>query len=362
MAQHILPIAGAIMQPAKHGDDRTGQVLYVRLLHSLPADADELLVHLLADLPKHFLDARRMDASILHQALQVGRVPGHVACDQLGAVFRIALVKRFAKRLPDPVARFDRIWTKSEYRSDGVFVRSDNKRDSIHHGPIEIENGDGPASIGHGRDNTTTQQGGMQVTEQGHRPRGRRPGRLDTRGVIQDAALRLFSEQGYEKVSLRAIARAADVDPALIHHYFENKADLFSRSVLDLPLDAEGIVARVLDGPKETTGERMLTEVLAAWDQPGARDRFTAMLRAAVTNPGARRPLSEFLAKELMLKVAEAQGHSNAKLRAQTAVSIVLGLALCRDVLQLTAMARARNSVLINSLGRALQTQLVDTW
>ena len=202
----------------------------------------------------------------------------------------------------------------------------------------------------------------MQVTELGHRPRGRRPGRLDTRGVIQDAALRLFSEQGYEKVSLRAIARAADVDPALIHHYFENKADLFSRSVLDLPLDAEGIVARVLEGPKETIGERMLTEVLSAWDQPGARDRFTAMLRAAVTNPGARRPLSEFLAKELMLKVAEAQGHSNAKLRAQTAVSIVLGLALCRDVLQLTAMARARNSVLINSLGRALQTQLVDTW
>ncbi|HQD97778.1 MAG TPA: hypothetical protein PLO15_10240, partial [Propionicimonas sp.] len=147
-----------------------------------------------------------------------------------------------------------------------------------------------------------------------------------------------------------------------IHHYFENKADLFSRSVLDLPLDAEGIVARVLEGPKETIGERMLTEVLSAWDQPGARDRFTAMLRAAVTNPGARRPLSEFLAKELMLKVAEAQGHSNAKLRAQTAVSIVLGLALCRDVLQLTAMARARNSVLINSLGRALQTQLVDTW
>ncbi|HQY98974.1 MAG TPA: TetR family transcriptional regulator [Propionicimonas sp.] len=202
----------------------------------------------------------------------------------------------------------------------------------------------------------------MQVTVQGHRPRGRRPGRLDTRGVIQDAALGLFSEQGYEKVSLRAIARAADVDPALIHHYFENKADLFSRSVLDLPLNTEGIVARVLDGPTETIGDRMMTEILGAWDQPGARERFTAMLRAAVTNPGARRPLSEFLAKELMIKVAEAQGHANAKLRAQTAVSIVLGLALCRDVLHLTALAKARNPVLINSLGRALQTQLVDTW
>ena len=75
------------------------------------------------------------------------------------------------------------------------------------------------------------------MTIQAHRPRGRRPGRTDTRGAIQAAALALFSEMGYDKVSLRAIARSADVDPALVHHYFENKADLFTRAVLDLPLD-----------------------------------------------------------------------------------------------------------------------------
>ncbi|MFZ0530176.1 MAG: TetR family transcriptional regulator [Propionicimonas sp.] len=200
------------------------------------------------------------------------------------------------------------------------------------------------------------------MTIQVPRPRGRRPGRLDTRGVIQEAALKLFSEQGYEKVSLRAIARAAEVDPALIHHYFENKADLFARSVLDLNLDPDGIVEKVLDGPEELIGDRVLAEVLAAWDHPGARERFTAMLRAAVTNPGAQRPLSEFLAKEIMLKIAEAKGHQNAKLRSQSAVSIILGLALCRDVLHLAPLARARNAVLINSLGRALQTQLVDPW
>lgn len=200
------------------------------------------------------------------------------------------------------------------------------------------------------------------MTIQAHRPRGRRPGRTDTRAAIQAAALTLFSEMGYEKVSLRAIARAADVDPALIHHYFENKADLFARSVLDIPLDAERIVADILAGPVEGIGERTIQAFLSAWDQPGAGDRFTAMLRAAVTVPNARRPLSEFMTREILVKVAEALGHSNARLRAQLAVSMLLGLALSRDILELPSLVKARNPVLVKVLGRALQTQLVDPW
>lgn len=200
------------------------------------------------------------------------------------------------------------------------------------------------------------------MTIQAHRPRGRRPGRTDTRAAIQAAALTLFSEMGYEKVSLRAIARAADVDPALIHHYFENKADLFARSVLDIPLDAERIVADILAGPVEGIGERTIDAFLSAWDQPGAGDRFTAMLRAAVTVPNARRPLSEFMTREILVKVAEALGHPNARLRAQLAVSMLLGLALSRDILELPSLVKARNPVLVKVLGRALQTQLVDPW
>ncbi len=200
------------------------------------------------------------------------------------------------------------------------------------------------------------------MTIQAHRPRGRRPGRTDTRAAIPAAALALFSEMGYEKVSLRAIARAADVDPALIHHYFENKADLFARSVLDIPLDAERIVADILAGPVEGIGERTIHAFLSAWDQPGAGDRFTAMLRAAVTVPNARRPLSEFMTREILVKVAEALGHPNARLRAQLAVSMLLGLALSRDILELPSLVKARNPVLVKVLGRALQTQLVDPW
>jgi len=200
------------------------------------------------------------------------------------------------------------------------------------------------------------------VTIQAQRPRGRRPGRTDTKAAIQAAALTLFSELGYEKVSLRAIARAADVDPALIHHYFENKADLFSRSVLDLQLDAEGMVRQILDGPADGIGERTVAAFIEAWNRPGAGDRFNAMLRAAISDPHARRPLSEFMTKEVLLKVAESLGHSNARLRAQLAVSLLLGLALCRDILELPGLVKTRNSVLVKSLGRAMQSHLVDPW
>jgi hypothetical protein len=86
------------------------------------------------------------------------------------------------------------------------------------------------------------------------------------------------------------------------------------------------------------------------------------MLRAAVTDQNARRPLSEFMCKEVLVKVAEALGHSNARLRAQLGVSLILGLALGRDILELPAVAKARNAVLIRAVGLAMQAHLVDPW
>jgi AcrR family transcriptional regulator len=195
------------------------------------------------------------------------------------------------------------------------------------------------------------------------RPRGRRPGRADTRSEILSAALRLFSEVGYEKVSLRAIARAADVDPALIHHYFDSKPELFAEAVLALPVgDPSEVVEQILDGPVEGVGERAVAIMLAAWELPNARERFTAMLRAAVSDPGAQRPLSEYLAKEIYTKVAESLGHANAKQRGQLAVTLFLGFALGRDVLQLPTLSKVPKARLTRALGHAMQAYLADQW
>src|ERR1700722_2558299 len=56
---------------------------------------------------------------------------------------------------------------------------------------------------------------------------GRRPGKSVTRADIIEAAAACFTEEGYEKASLRGIARRAGVDPALVHHFFGGKSELF---------------------------------------------------------------------------------------------------------------------------------------
>jgi AcrR family transcriptional regulator len=49
----------------------------------------------------------------------------------------------------------------------------------------------------------------------------------DTRRRILAAAGELFSARGYEDVTIRDIAAAADADPALVIRYFKSKNDLF---------------------------------------------------------------------------------------------------------------------------------------
>ncbi|MFT3860662.1 TetR family transcriptional regulator [Micropruina sp.] len=201
------------------------------------------------------------------------------------------------------------------------------------------------------------------MTDTTRKPRGRRPGRADTRATIRRAALTLFSNVGYDKVSLRAIAREADVDPALIHHYFTSKSDLFAQTVLDLPLDPEQVVTHVLDGPREQIGARAVASFLAVYDSPeGGRDRFTAMLRSAVAADIVHRPLSEFMSKEVFGPIAEQLGHRDHRLRGQLAVSLVLGMALSRYILKLPALEAAPDAELVGSMGRAMQEILVEPW
>ncbi|MGO9658515.1 MAG: helix-turn-helix domain-containing protein, partial [Acidimicrobiales bacterium] len=70
---------------------------------------------------------------------------------------------------------------------------------------------------------------------------GRRPGRPGTRQAVLDGARRLFAERGYDGASVRDIAVAAGVDPALVHHYFGTKQELFL-SVLGAPVDPAEMV------------------------------------------------------------------------------------------------------------------------
>jgi AcrR family transcriptional regulator len=93
---------------------------------------------------------------------------------------------------------------------------------------------------------------------------GRRPGQSTTRAQILTAALDLFAVQGYSGTTMRGIAQRADVDPALIHHFFGNKDGLFREAVSSridmsplfesLPEKTEEREVRVENGGKRTPG------------------------------------------------------------------------------------------------------------
>src|SRR3954466_10191178 len=63
--------------------------------------------------------------------------------------------------------------------------------------------------------------------------------RGDTRHRIQDVALELFAEQGYEKTSLREIAEHLDVTKAALYYHFKTKEDILTSIVEDIgrPVD-----------------------------------------------------------------------------------------------------------------------------
>src|SRR5256885_11505612 len=94
---------------------------------------------------------------------------------------------------------------------------------------------------------------------------GRRPGNQDTREAILASARQAFAERGYDGASIRQIATGAGVDPALVHHYFGAKDQLFL-VVMNAPDDPGKLLPRVLAGGAEGVGERLVRMVLSLLD------------------------------------------------------------------------------------------------
>ncbi|MBT2410851.1 helix-turn-helix transcriptional regulator [Streptomyces sp. ISL-12] len=83
----------------------------------------------------------------------------------------------------------------------------------------------------------------MDGTKQ-HRRRG------DTRQRIQDVALELFAEQGYEKTSLREIAERLEVTKAALYYHFKTKEEILVSIFEDLTQPMEELIEWGLEQPR----------------------------------------------------------------------------------------------------------------
>src|SRR5271170_1275355 len=91
--------------------------------------------------------------------------------------------------------------------------------------------------------------GPHKVTAEAERRRPGRPaGASDTRERIRISARELFAQNGIDKTSIRAIAAAAGVDPALVHHYYGTKQQLFAAAI-HVPIDPMEVLGPLRDTP-----------------------------------------------------------------------------------------------------------------
>jgi AcrR family transcriptional regulator len=186
---------------------------------------------------------------------------------------------------------------------------------------------------------------------------GRRPGRSGTRDAILVAARESFTASGYDQASIRDIARRAGVDPALVHHYFGTKQELFAEAV-ELPVDLVAVVEAFVRGDRERIGERIVGLMLSVWDSRTDRSPLIALIRSAVTSENAARMLREFMVSVLFVRLAEALRAPDAPLRASLAASQMMGLLIARYVVRVEPLASAPAAQLVAAIGPNIQRYL----
>ncbi|NUS43162.1 MAG: TetR/AcrR family transcriptional regulator [Mycobacteriaceae bacterium] len=187
-------------------------------------------------------------------------------------------------------------------------------------------------------------------------PKGRRPGKIDTRQAVLDAARPLFAERGYQGTSVRAIAAAAGVDPAMISHHFGGKAALFDAAV-EFPLDPADVAAQLGTDP-DGIGLRLARVFFGAWERPHSRGPLLAVLRGAATHPESAALTSEFLQGQLYPALSAAVRGPDAELRVDLAMGQLLGIAYLRYVLAVEPVASTPVADLIDRIAPVLDRHL----
>jgi AcrR family transcriptional regulator len=186
---------------------------------------------------------------------------------------------------------------------------------------------------------------------------GRRPGDSGTRDAILTAARDAFAADGYERASMRAVARAAGVDPALVSHYFGSKQGLFEAAMRP-PFDPAEALPRVLAGDPATAGLRLATFAVGIWEDSESRRILLGIVRAATSDERAAEMLRAMIVGALTAGISSALGAPDAPLRANLVGAQIVGMGMARHVLRIEPLASTDAATVAGWLAPALQHYL----
>lgn len=129
---------------------------------------------------------------------------------------------------------------------------------------------------------------------------GRRPGNEETRERILTAACTRFGDVGFEATTIRSVAAEAEVDPALVMHYFKNKQGLFDAVVSSL---------QELPGRLEDVADLKgyIAKYLQLWEAEDMGSRLKAVLRAGVGSSHASGVLRQYMDEQFLELVSQSK-------------------------------------------------------
>ena len=190
-------------------------------------------------------------------------------------------------------------------------------------------------------------------------PRGRRPGEGNARRDIEDAAKKSFARDGFATTSIRGIAKAAGVDPALVRHYFKTKEKLFA-AVIQLPFDPEIAVRRISEAGAPRVGQELATVVSEILADRQRSDQVIAMIRAAATEPQGARLIRGALNDAMIVPIVHTLGTDQPQKRAALASAQLIGFLMATLILEFQPLNELTAAEVIATLGTALQQTLTD--
>lgn len=184
------------------------------------------------------------------------------------------------------------------------------------------------------------------------------PGPRDERGVlaarILAAARDEFAQHGWAGSTIRAVARAADVDPALVYHYFGSKEGLLDAAT-NPPQKWLESVAKVWNTPVDQLGAALITLLLASWADDEIGPTLRAILQTAAHEPATREKLRRVVEGSLMGVSGLGTDERDRLVRSGLISSQMMGFALMRYVWKIEPIASMSDDEAIAAVSPNLQ-------
>jgi len=184
------------------------------------------------------------------------------------------------------------------------------------------------------------------------------PGPRDERGVlaarIVAAARDEFAKDGWAGTTIRAVARAEDVDPALVYHYFGSKEGLLDAAT-NPPQKWLESVAKVWTTPIDQLGAALITLLLASWADDEIGPTLRAILQTAAHEPSTREKLRRVVEGSLMGVSGLGSDERDRLVRSGLISSQMMGFALMRYVWKIEPVASMSDDEAIGAITPNLQ-------